>query len=88
LSVIAGYEPRKPFSVAGQALYFQAALTGGPGLRIVFSPALGWGRVDGEVARLTAQAIQALQDAGHHVDQIEHCFDDPIAIWTGLPRTP
>ena len=81
LSVIAGYESRDPFSVAGPGPDFQAALTKVP-LRIAFSPTLGYGRVDGEVAALTARAVQALEDAGHHVDQIEHCFDDPIDMWT------
>ncbi len=82
LSVIAGYEPRDPFSVAGPTPDYQAALTRMPRLRIAFSPTLGYGRVDGDVAALVARAVQALQDAGHHVDQIEHCFDDPIDMWT------
>ena len=82
LSVIAGYESCDPFSVSGPAPGFQAALIKCPRLRIAFSPTLGYGRVDDEVATLTAKAVQALQDAGHHVDQIEHCFDDPIDMWT------
>ena len=82
LSVIAGFEPRDPFSVAGPTPDFQAALTQGPRLRIAFSPTLGYGRVDPEVAAITARAVQVLQDAGHHVDQIDHCFDDPIGMWT------
>ena len=81
LSMIAGFDPRDPFSVAGPAPDFQAALTG-PRLRIAYSPTLGYGRVDPEVAALTVRAVQALHDAGHHVDQIDQCFDDPINLWT------
>jgi aspartyl-tRNA(Asn)/glutamyl-tRNA(Gln) amidotransferase subunit A len=82
LSVIAGYDPRDPFSVAGPVPDFWAALGHGPRLRIAFSPTLGYGRVDPEVAAITARAVQAMQAAGHHVDQIDHCFDDPIDLWT------
>ena len=82
LSVIAGYEPRDPFSVAGPVPDFRAALGRGPRLRIAFSPTLGYGRVDPEVAEITARAVQAMQAAGHHVDQIDQCFDDPIDLWT------
>ena len=80
--MIAGFEPRDPFSVAGPTPDFQAALTPGPRLRIAFSPTLGYGWVDPEVAAITARTVQVLQDAGHHVDQIDHCFDDPIDMWT------
>jgi aspartyl-tRNA(Asn)/glutamyl-tRNA(Gln) amidotransferase subunit A len=81
LSVIAGFDPRDPFSVAGPVPDFAGALTG-PRLRIAYSPTLGYGRVDPEVAALTAQTVEALQSAGHHVDQIDHFFDDPIDLWT------
>jgi len=82
LAVIAGYEPRDPFSVAGPCPDFAGALNPGPRLRIAFSPTLGYGQVDAEVKTLTARAVAALQSAGHHVDLIDHAFDDPIALWT------
>ncbi len=82
LSVIAGYDPRDPFSVAGPVPDFRTALGRGPRLRIAFSPTLGYGRVDPEVAEITARAVQAMQAAGHHVNQIDKCFDDPIDLWT------
>lgn len=82
LAVIAGYDPRDPFSVAGPVPDFQAALAQGPRLRIVFSPTLGYGRVDPEVAAITLRAVVALQAWGHHVEQIDPCFDDPIDMWT------
>jgi len=82
LEVIAGYEPCDPFSVAGPAPDFAAALPPGPRLRIAFSPTLGYGQVDPEVGALTAQSVAKLQAAGHHVDLIDHAFDDPIDMWT------
>lgn len=82
LSVIAGYDPRDPFAVAGPLPDFRAALSQGPRLRIAFSPTLGYGRVDPEVAAIIQRAVEVLQSWGHHVDQIDECFDDPIDLWT------
>ena len=82
LAVIAGYDPRDPFSVAGPCPDFAAALPQGPRLRIGFSPSLGYAQVDAEVAAMTARAVESLQAAGHQVDLIDHAFDDPIDLWT------
>lgn len=82
LTVIAGYDPRDPFSVAAPRPDFAAALARRKPLRIAFSPTLGYGRVDPEVAEITARAVRRLADAGHHVEQVDPCFDDPADLWT------
>lgn len=41
------------------------------GLRIAFSPDLGWGGVDPEVADRVATAVQVLADAGAEVEQVD-----------------
>jgi len=55
------------------------------GLRIAWSPTLGYARhVHPEVAQSVAQAVALLADLGAHVEQIDPGFDDPLAISTGL----
>ncbi|TDB91597.1 amidase [Actinomadura sp. KC216] len=62
------------------------------GLTIGYSPDLGYGRNDPEVASLVADAIDALADLGAHVTEIEPIFDDPVeafqTLWcAGVART-
>ena len=47
------------------------------GLRVAFSPTLGYGRVDPEVAALAAGAAAALEDLGARVETVERPFEDP-----------
>lgn len=55
------------------------------GLRIAWSPALGYARnVDPEVAQSVARAVGLLADLGAHVEQVDPGFDDPLEITTGL----
>ncbi len=65
--------------------YLQGLEDGIRGLRIAWSPALGYARnIDPEVAASVAQAVGQLADLGAHVEQIDPGFDDPLAITTGL----
>ena len=54
------------------------------GLRIAFSPTLGYARVDPEVAAAVARALGDLAALGAHVDAVDPGFDDPLEITTGL----
>jgi aspartyl-tRNA(Asn)/glutamyl-tRNA(Gln) amidotransferase subunit A len=55
------------------------------GLRVAFSPTLGYARdVDPEVAAAVAVAAAELADLGAHVDAVDPGFDDPLEITTGL----
>ncbi|HWI82865.1 amidase [Ramlibacter sp.] len=54
------------------------------GLRIAFSPTLGYAKVDAEVARAVRRAVDRLASMGAHVEQIDPGFDDPLEITTGL----
>jgi aspartyl-tRNA(Asn)/glutamyl-tRNA(Gln) amidotransferase subunit A len=55
------------------------------GLRIGFSPDLGYGRVDAQVADRVAKAAQALAELGAHVEEVAPPFADPTeafrTIW-------
>ena len=55
------------------------------GLRIAYSPALGYAKnVHPEIAAAVDAAVQQLQALGAHVEQIDPGFEDPLDITTGL----
>jgi aspartyl-tRNA(Asn)/glutamyl-tRNA(Gln) amidotransferase subunit A len=55
------------------------------GLRVAWSPTLGYAHdVDPEVAAATLQAAEAFVEMGALVEQVDHLFDDPLDISTGL----
>lgn len=48
------------------------------GLRVGYSPALGYVDVDSEVADLVARAVRTFEELGAHVEQVDPGFDDPV----------
>jgi aspartyl-tRNA(Asn)/glutamyl-tRNA(Gln) amidotransferase subunit A len=56
------------------------------GLRIAYSPALGYaqGAVDPEVADSVAAAVRELENLGAIVEQVDPGIEDPLDICTGL----
>lgn len=54
------------------------------GLRIAFSPTLGYATVDPDVADVVARAAQAFADLGATVEQIDPGFADPLADYRVL----
>jgi len=55
------------------------------GLRLAWSPTLGYAKnVHPEVAGACAQAVQELAALGAQVVQVDHVFDSPLHITTGL----
>lgn len=56
---------------------FQATLPSLKGLRIAYSPTLGYAKVDPEIARIVDAAVLLLVDAGANIEQVEAPFPDP-----------
>lgn len=54
------------------------------GLRVAWSPTLGYAVVDREVAEATANAARVFEAIGCRVEEIEHVFDDPGEAWFTL----
>ncbi len=55
------------------------------GLRVAYSPTLGYARnVDPQVAAAVHAAVQQLEQLGAIVEQVDPGFDDPLDITTGL----
>jgi aspartyl-tRNA(Asn)/glutamyl-tRNA(Gln) amidotransferase subunit A len=54
------------------------------GLRIAYSPTLGYAKVDGEIAAAVDAAVDELAALGARVERVDPGFDDPLDITTGL----
>lgn len=64
---------------------WRVGLDGGvAGLRIAFSPDLGYAQVDPEVAAIIAKAVTVFQDLGANVERAEPGFTDPHHLFYGL----
>jgi aspartyl-tRNA(Asn)/glutamyl-tRNA(Gln) amidotransferase subunit A len=85
LTVMSEPDPRDWASVEYTGHDFTAGLEkGAKGLRVAFSPDLGYARVDPEVARIVAEAAAAFEALGAHVEQVDPGFDDPTPAFRTL----
>ena len=80
----AGYDERDAYSVAGPVPDLLAACRQDvKGLRIAYSPTLGYARPDAEVLRIVGAAAKQFETLGCTVDLIERVFErDPVDIWS------
>ena len=82
LNVMAGPDPQDPHSLPHAGQDFRVGLEAGlTGLKIGFSPDLGYARVDPEVAAAVAKAVEHLADLGATVESVEPPFADPLDIF-------
>lgn len=70
----AGPRPERPFATAAES----GTASGIAGMRIGFSPRLGYVRVDSEVAALVADAVRVFADLGAVVSVSDPGFADPV----------
>ena len=82
LGVISGFDRRDPFSVSANVPDYKAAVTQKCDLRIAWSPTMGFGRVDPDVADCTAAAVARLVRFGYNIEQVDVLDADPIDMWT------
>ena len=74
-------DSRDSYSLPSEGIDYVAALAGGiKGLRIAYSPTLGYAAVDAEVAALVENGAKLLADLGADVEIVERIFDDPTDI--------
>ncbi len=83
LEAIAGYDARDPASIAGPVPNFVAACEAPlGGLRIAWSPTLGYAKPDPEVVEICGRAARLLERAGCMVEEVERVFAaDPEDLW-------
>ena len=83
LGVMAGHDPRDAFGVAEPVPDFLAACDrGAKGLRIAWSPTLGYAAPDADVVAVCEAAVRRFESLGCTVEPVEGVFDsDPVEIW-------
>ena len=85
LNVIGKPDSRDAWSLNDDGTDYVAALTQDlTGLRVAWSPDLGFIRVDPEVARLTEQAARCFEDLGATVETVSPGFDNPAESFRTL----
>jgi aspartyl-tRNA(Asn)/glutamyl-tRNA(Gln) amidotransferase subunit A len=82
-SVVAGFDSRDAFGVAGPVPdVLGASRASVTGMKIAYSPTLGYARPDPEVVKLTDRAARTFQELGCQVDLVESVFEtDPADLW-------
>jgi len=83
-TAIAGHDPRDPFSIAATVPDLLGACDASiKGMRIAWSPTLGYARPDSEVVKVVESAAKKLEDLGASIELVEMVFDkDPADLWT------
>ena len=83
LTAIAGFDRRDPFSVAAAVPDFLAACDRSvKGMRIAWSPTLGYANPVSEVVDLCEQAVRTLEELGCEVDHVDKVIErDPVDMW-------
>ncbi len=86
MDVAAGEDPRDPLSLPDPLGSYLEALDGDiTGWRIAYSPDLGFGDVDPEIAQIVARAVARLADAGADVVEATPAWPHPNeAMWNGV----
>ena len=85
LDVLAEPDHRDPGALMPDGVDHLASLAQGiEGVRIAFSPTLGYVDVDPEVAAAVKSAVELLAGMGAIVDEVDPGFDDPIDVFTVL----
>jgi aspartyl-tRNA(Asn)/glutamyl-tRNA(Gln) amidotransferase subunit A len=85
LTTMARRDDRDPTCLPGPFPDFVAACDAGvKGLRIAWSPTLGYATLHPEVARLTGAAAHRFADLGAHVEEVPRVCDDPHPFWAVL----
>ena len=86
LSVMAGPDPRDRHTIPTSDVDWIGCLSGDiQGLRVAFSPDLGYVAVDPAVREVVQNAVTVFEeDLGCHVEQADPGFDDPYAAFWGI----
>ncbi|MFB3816622.1 MAG: amidase [Candidatus Methylomirabilales bacterium] len=84
LEAMAGPDDRDPLSLPSGPAVAAGLAAGIRGLRVAWSPTLGYARVDPEVAAVTGAAAARFPDLGCQVEEVEKVFEDPDGTWATL----
>lgn len=85
LDVLTGFDPRDWSALpTPRASFLEGLEDGVAGLRVAFSPALGFGRNDREVDAVVRAAVDVLAAQGAHVEEVDPGFADPVEAFDVL----
>jgi aspartyl-tRNA(Asn)/glutamyl-tRNA(Gln) amidotransferase subunit A len=87
LTVIGGRDARDPYALPAAGDWRQGIEDGIEGVRIAFSPTLGFAKVDPEVAALVAAAARIAGECGALVEEADPGFADPVEAFNTLWRS-
>jgi Asp-tRNA(Asn)/Glu-tRNA(Gln) amidotransferase A subunit family amidase len=82
LTAISGWDARDPAAVAAEVPDYLGACEQSPkGLKIAWSPTLGYAEPLPEVVEIAANAVHALEELGCAVELVGKVFEDPAPLW-------
>ena len=85
LDAMAGMDPRDIYSAPGPDIDYLAACDGGiSGLRVAWSPDLGYARVDPAVRAITERAARRFEELGAIVEEAAPGWPDPYELFHTL----
>ncbi|HEY1706959.1 MAG TPA: amidase [Rhizomicrobium sp.] len=88
LDVLAQPDPRDWFSLPASGVRYVDRLKDGvKGLRIAYSPTLGFAKVDPEIAALVEAAAMTFESLGADLELVDHVMDDPTDIFRKIWAT-
>lgn len=88
LGVIAGRDARDPDSWASPGMSYLDGIDDDlRGLRVAWSPDLGYATVDPEIARIVAEAVGVFTGLGCEVDEVDAPFEDPCGLFEVMSAT-
>ncbi len=81
LQTISGFDARDAGAVSQDVPDFLAACDRSPeGLRVAWSPTLGYGEPDPQVLSTVSDAVKVFEDLGCQVTEVAKVFDDPLDL--------
>lgn len=84
LQAISGFDSRDPASVSEPVPDYLAACDAPvKGMRIAWSPTLGYAKPDPEIMEIVAKSIEVFEQMGCSVELVDQVFDrDPVDLWS------
>ena len=83
LGVISGFDARDPASVSEPVPDYLAACEAPVGgMRVAWSPTLGYARPTSEVLEIAEGAVRTIEEMGCPVDLVEDVMEDPVELWS------
>lgn len=83
MAVLAGPDERDPASLPAASTDYLSSLDKGiKGLKVAYSPDLGYAQVDQEITRICAEAARRLPEAGAHFEEVVLDWTDPYDCWS------